>query len=174
MRAKPLVIFSVHSDSIASATKDTGPEIASKQTVSSSGGSHLISKTNIFVGLVILGNFLGAVLLRAGMCEVCRGSGGWTLARLPALLNPWLILGVALMALGMVSEMALVSWADLTFVLPVTSVTYILTAFSGACFLHESISAVHWAGIVLISVGAAFVTRTPACHRQTQIARAGQ
>jgi len=108
------------------------------------------------------------------MCQLCRAPGGWTLARLPALLNPWLILGVALMALGMLSEMALVSWADLSFVLPVTSVTYILTAFSGACFLHESISIVHWAGIVLISVGAAFVTCTPAGHRHFQGASAAR
>jgi uncharacterized membrane protein len=54
--------------------------------------------------------------------------------------------------------MALLSWADLSYVLPVTSVGYVLVAVIGRVFLHESISVTRWAGIVLIMAGVALVS----------------
>jgi drug/metabolite transporter (DMT)-like permease len=131
-------------------------------------------KTHWFVALVIFGNFAGTVVLRAGMREGGHLPAALTLASLAPFLNPWTILGTLLMALGMLAEMALVSWADLSYVLPVTSIVYVLAAFSGWCFLHESISAAHWAGIGLISMGAGLVTRTPACRQQILAAGAGR
>jgi drug/metabolite transporter (DMT)-like permease len=127
-------------------------------------------KTNFFVALVILGNFGGGVCLRAGMREAGPISVPLIFSRIDGFLNVWTVLGALLMALGMFSELALFSWADLSYILPVTSVIYILTALSGWCFLHESISAAHWAGILLISGGAALVARTPACRQKMQAA----
>jgi drug/metabolite transporter (DMT)-like permease len=70
-------------------------------------------------------------------------------------------LGVGLMVLWMLSHMALLSWADLSFVLPVTSVGYVLTAVAGRYLLNENISAGRWLGIGLIMAGVAVVGRTP-------------
>lgn len=131
-------------------------------------------KTNLFVALVIFGNFAGTVALRAGMREGGQLQATLTFSALLPYLNSWTILGALLMALGMLSELALFSWADLSYVLPVTSIVYILTAFSGWWFLHESISAAHWAGIGLISVGAGLVTRTPACRERLSAAGVGR
>jgi drug/metabolite transporter (DMT)-like permease len=54
--------------------------------------------------------------------------------------------------------MALLSWADLSYVLPVTSIGYVIVALIGRVFLNESISTTRWAGIVLIMAGVALVS----------------
>jgi uncharacterized membrane protein len=52
------------------------------------------------------------------------------------------------------------SWADLSYVLPVTSIGYALVALSGSIFLHETVSLTRWAGIFLIVAGVVIVGRT--------------
>ena len=47
-----------------------------------------------------------------------------------------------------------IEWADLSFVLPVTAVGYVLNAILGAVFLHEHVSVMRWAGTALIMTGA--------------------
>jgi uncharacterized membrane protein len=56
--------------------------------------------------------------------------------------------------------MSLLSVADLSFVLPVTSAGYVISTLLGWLFLHESVSGSRWAGAVLISLGAALVAST--------------
>jgi drug/metabolite transporter (DMT)-like permease len=72
---------------------------------------------------------------------------------------------VVLLILWMASRMALLSWADLSYVLPVTSVGYVLVALAGKILLHEQISTRRWAGIILIMAGVALVSGTT--HPQT-------
>jgi len=69
-------------------------------------------------------------------------------------------LGIVLLILWLLSRMALLSWADLSFVLPVTSVGYVLSAILGKYSLSEEISPARWAGIALIVAGTALVGRT--------------
>jgi drug/metabolite transporter (DMT)-like permease len=56
--------------------------------------------------------------------------------------------------------MALLSWADLSYVMPVTAIGYVLTAFAGRFFLGEPVSFLRWTGIVLITSGVYLVGRT--------------
>jgi len=56
--------------------------------------------------------------------------------------------------------MALLSWADLSYVLPVTSIAYGLVALVGRFALHEQVSLARWAGIGLIMIGVTLVGRT--------------
>jgi drug/metabolite transporter (DMT)-like permease len=56
--------------------------------------------------------------------------------------------------------MALLSWADLSYVLPVTSMAYVLVALVGRFVLHEAVSMAHWSGILLIMIGVALVGST--------------
>ena len=57
------------------------------------------------------------------------------------LFHPWVALGVALLILWQLSRMALLSWADLSYVLPVTSVGYVVVALLGKVMLGEAITA---------------------------------
>jgi drug/metabolite transporter (DMT)-like permease len=48
----------------------------------------------------------------------------------------------------------------LSYVLPVTSIGYVLPAVVGRFFLHEQVSLLRWAGISLIMLGVILVGRT--------------
>ncbi len=117
-------------------------------------------KTRVFTLIVILANVLGDSCLRIGMKQVGSLVSRPATAYLLAFLNPWVTVGVSLLILWMLSHMALLSWADLSYVLPVTSIGYALVAISGKLFLHETVSLWRWAGILLIVGGVVLVGRT--------------
>ncbi len=117
-------------------------------------------KTRAFTGIVVLSNVLGNFSLTVGLRRVGRLIALSPLAYIEALFNPWVALGVGLLIVWLLSQMTLLSWADLSYVLPVTSVGYVLAALSGRFFLHEDISSMRWAGILLIMIGVMIVGRT--------------
>lgn len=126
----------------------------------------LVCKTWLFAVLVVLTNVLGNFSLSWGMHQVGRLVTVSPLAYIQALFNPWVALGVGLLILWMLSQMTLLSWADLSYVLPVTSVGYVLAALMGRLFMAEQISPARWAGICLIMAGVALVGATnPSTHK---------
>src|ERR1700721_2269450 len=54
------------------------------------------------------------------------------------------------------------TWADLTFVLPATSLAYVAVALLSRFWLHEQISPARWLGIALITAGVGFAREGPA------------
>jgi drug/metabolite transporter (DMT)-like permease len=110
--------------------------------------SGLRFKTRILACVVILSNVFGNLLLSLGL----RGD---------FFVNPWIVLGVSLLILWMLARMTLLSWADLTYVLPVTALGYVLTAVVARMFLGEQVSPARWAGIALIIAGVSMVSDTP-------------
>ena len=94
---------------------------------------------------VILSNVIGNLLLGIG---VKQG------------MIVYIALGVAVLIVWTLARMTLLSWADLTWVLPVTAIGYVLNAFAGQAFLAERISAVRWTGTLLIVAGTMLVSRT--------------
>jgi drug/metabolite transporter (DMT)-like permease len=79
-----------------------------------------------------------------------------------AVLNPWVAVGIALLLAFFASYMNALSWADLTYVLPATSLGYVLLALVAKFALHEQVSPLRWLGIALISGGVGFVAGGPA------------
>jgi uncharacterized membrane protein len=71
-----------------------------------------------------------------------------------AMLHPFVALGVALLILWLLMRMALMSVADLTFILPVTAIGYALNVLMGKLVLHEAVSLQRWGGTLLIVAGA--------------------
>jgi len=78
-----------------------------------------------------------------------------------AILNPWVALGILFLLLFFSCYMSALSWADLTYVLPATSLAYVLVALIGHFRLHEAISTTRWMGIALIASGVGFVAAGP-------------
>jgi uncharacterized membrane protein len=97
---------------------------------------------------VIASNTLGNLALSVGMKQATGSIPG-------ALLEPWVVAGIALLIVWTLARMALLSWADLSYVLPVTSIGYVLNALLGRFFLGEQVSGERWAGTLLIVCGAA-------------------
>jgi len=79
---------------------------------------------------------------------------------LHAMLNPFVALGIAALILALLTRMAMLSLADLSFVLPVTAVGYVIAVFLGKVLLHETVTQQRWLGTLLIFVGAALVGTT--------------
>ena len=109
---------------------------------------------------------VGDSLLSYGMKQV----GNVSLQHVPGLLlavtNPWVALGILLL-LGFFScYMTALSWADLTYVLPASSLGIVLLALIARFALHEHVTLTRWLGIALVSSGVGFVTRGPELTRK--------
>jgi drug/metabolite transporter (DMT)-like permease len=74
-----------------------------------------------------------------------------------AVLNPWVAIGILLLLGFFATYMTALSWADLTYVMPATSMGYVLLALAAKFVLHEHVSAARWMGIALITGGVGFV-----------------
>jgi len=111
-------------------------------------------KTWICAVIVVFSNVFGNFFLKRGMPAELASP----LEYITVLFRPWVAAGVGLLILWMLSRMALLSWADLSYVLPVTSIGYVLVAIVGRVFLNEHISPQRWAGIALIVGGVALVS----------------
>jgi drug/metabolite transporter (DMT)-like permease len=126
----------------------------------SAEGARLVRKTRLVAVIVVLSSVLGNSSLSRGLHGRGPAFGAGPLAYLEAFLNPWVALGVCLLILWMLSRMALLSWADLSYVLPVTATGYVLTGVAGHFLLAERLSPARWAGLALIVAGVALVSAT--------------
>jgi drug/metabolite transporter (DMT)-like permease len=118
-------------------------------------------KLATLAGVVLFGA-CGDVALSRGMKSVGALSLSHWSEVIHAIFTPWVGAGIILLLGFFVSYLSALSFADLTYVLPATSVGYILMALLAKFFLHESISPWRWAGIALIALGVGFVTTGPA------------
>jgi len=80
---------------------------------------------------------------------------------LRAMLDPFVALGIAMLIVALLARLALLSVADLSFILPMTAIGYVLAALMGKIFLHEAVSPQRWLAVLLIFGGAALVSATP-------------
>lgn len=115
----------------------------------------------VLIGVTVFAA-VGDSLLSRGMKQL----GGISLHRAPdlilAILNPWVAFGILFLLGFFATYMTALSWADLTYVLPASSLGYVLLALIARFLLHEQVSTLRWLGIVLISAGVGFVAGGPA------------
>ena len=117
----------------------------------------------------------GDSMLSHGMKQTGNISLHHLSSLLSAVLNPWVAVGILLLLAFFASYMNALSWADLTYVLPATSLGYVLLALVARFALHEQVSALRWMGIVLISGGVGFVAGGPSVtHHHDNVALTGQ
>jgi drug/metabolite transporter (DMT)-like permease len=104
----------------------------------------------------------GDGLIARGMKQVGNVSLHHLAGIFLVVLNPVIALGVLFLLVFFACYMTALSWADLTYVLPATSVSYVVLTLIAKFALHENVSLTRWLGIVLISAGVGFVTQGPA------------
>jgi len=117
-------------------------------------------RTNLLTAFVILTNVLGNFSLSWGMKHHAMHLGASPLPYIEVIFSPWVLLGTTLLIFWLLSRMTLLGWADLSYVLPVTSVGYVLTAILGRYFFNEQISWQRWTGTMLIVIGISLVGLT--------------
>ncbi len=125
-----------------------------------SAAPHLRLRTYSLLLLFVLLRPLGNLSLAWGAKHFPRVLSLNPAAYLLAMLDPFVALGILMLILSMLTRLALLSLADLSFVLPVTSIGYVLAALFGKLFLHETVTAQQWLGTGLIFMGTGIVGST--------------
>ena len=115
----------------------------------------------VLAGVALFGS-VGDSLLSRGMKDVGNISISHLQNVIFAVRNPWVITGILLLLAFFAAYMTALSWADLTYVLPATSIGYVLLALIAKFVLHEQVTMARWLGIVLITAGVGFVAGGPA------------
>lgn len=118
-------------------------------------------KNFIALSLLVVTQVLGDVWLSRGVRqigEVNTLNPSSVLAfGIHALINPWVVLGILFLIAALLLYLAVLSWLDLSYVMPMTASSYVLNALLAWLILGESISQVKWAGTLAVSVGVLIV-----------------
>ena len=118
--------------------------------------------TALLIGIVVLGNSTGDILLTRAMRQAAgpdaAGPGGFWATAGRVLRNPSFLLSLVTNGVALASFVAVLSWADLSFAFPATSLVYVVNAFGAKYFLGETVTPRRWAGIALVCIGVALVS----------------
>ncbi len=118
-------------------------------------------KTYIVVMIAALSAAIGESLLSFGMRRYgsmnLAEPSHWLVLVSSVVRNPYIFLGVVFLGVFFFLYLAALSWADLSFVLPLTAVSYLFAALLAKFFLREEVSWHRWAGTVFIVIGIALV-----------------
>ncbi len=116
----------------------------------------LIVLTDVFESVAEV--FFKKAVISTGMAGVSIGElarfAGSLLVQLP------LWYGTFFYALNFVVWMAVLSKVELSVAFPAGSVTYVIVPLLSTLFLHEHVTALRWAGSLLIVAGICFVSRS--------------
>ena len=114
----------------------------------------------LLIGLVF--EAAGVVLLKKGITqvgEVKQVSIAEVIRVLKAgVISPLVLLGVAFEALFFTCLLVLMAESDISFLWPLTALSFVLTTFAALIFLGEKVSSVRWAGVVFVMIGAALIS----------------
>jgi drug/metabolite transporter (DMT)-like permease len=118
-------------------------------------------KTFLLLCSLVVGSSFGEILSAKGMRKV--GDVSFHPRALIGALgrmfrSPYLFGGVACLAVAFFSFISLLSYADLSFVAPLTAVTYITNTLGARFFLKERISKSRWIGTMLVTIGVVVIS----------------
>jgi len=114
----------------------------------------------LLIGLVF--EATGVVFLKKGITqigEVKAISLGEVIRIVKAgVTTPAVLLGVLFEALFFVCLLVLLGQSDISFLWPLTALSFVMTTFAALIFLGEKVSSIRWAGVVFIMIGAALIS----------------
>ncbi len=76
---------------------------------------------------------------------------------LRGLLEPWMWIGVLLMASGFFALLGALAELPVSFVVPVTALSYVIGVVGGVTFLKEHVTPQRWIGVALVALGVTLV-----------------
>ncbi len=114
----------------------------------------------LLIGLVF--EAAGVVFLKKGITQVgeIKQISAAEIIRVvkAGVTNPSVLLGVLFEALFFVCLLVLLAESDVSFLWPLTALSFVMTTFAAIIFLSEKVSSVRWAGVVFIVIGAALIS----------------
>lgn len=119
----------------------------------------------LLIGLIF--EAAGVVLLKRGITqigEVKKVSAAEVVRVVKAgVINVNVLLGVFFEALFFASLLILMARSDISFLWPLTGLSFVFATFAAMWFLDERVSPIRWAGVVCIMIGAALISYSEHC-----------
>jgi drug/metabolite transporter (DMT)-like permease len=124
----------------------------------------MLLKILMVLAVALLMEATGLVCLRKGMMQVGE-IATFNLKALFAIFlhmitNKMVILGVFFDAIYFGLFLTLLSWGELSFILPLTALGYLVSGSFAKYFLMEHVSPLRWAGTLLIVAGVFLITKS--------------
>lgn len=130
-------------------------------------GRGRLRRTILFICIAVLANSFGNLMLALGMDRMPAFAHVALVHYLVRMLaNPFLLPGAALTAVYTLAQLSLFSWADLSFVVPCTASSYIVSTLLGEFVLGERVQMGRWIGVLLIFCGVMMVANTPVATKE--------
>ncbi len=120
-------------------------------------GPQTTSRAYRLLALTLVLRPLGNLSLAWGMKQFGSVLSFSPLPYLASMLSPFVSGGILLLILATLVRMAMLSVADLSFVVPTTAFGYVITTLLALFVLHEVITPANWLGTGLIFLGTAVV-----------------
>lgn len=121
-----------------------------------------MTKTLIVMGVAVTIGAVGDIFISKGMKEVGDASAVNIRTAVPFIQKvascPTIWLGTAFLATFFALWLVVLSWAELSLVLPLTAATFILGPILAQIYLGEQVILLRWIGTILISTGVILVT----------------
>jgi drug/metabolite transporter (DMT)-like permease len=121
-------------------------------------------RTALLLTIALIFQAFGNVSLSGGMKSIGSSITAdiiyWPALIISAASNPFIWLGVMLLLVVVLLLSIVLSWADLSFVLPITSVEIVLNVALAYWLLGEAVTLRQWTGTLIIAIGVAFVVRS--------------
>ena len=114
----------------------------------------------LLIGLVF--ESAGVILLKKGMIKIgaVKQISVSEVVRLikAGAANPQILLGVFFEALFFICLLVLMNESDISFLWPMTGLSFVFATFAASIFLDEKVSSMRWAGVVFVVIGAALIS----------------
>jgi drug/metabolite transporter (DMT)-like permease len=119
------------------------------------------------MGLVVICIFLGAfgqICMKTGMNQIEKINSISDLISLKIVIsvlsNFYVVLGLSLYFIGAFLWLAAMSSLNISFMYPLLSLAYLVTAIFAFLYLGETITVVRWTGIALVIAGCFLIARS--------------
>jgi len=119
-------------------------------------------KTALMITIIVFGTAASDVLIARGVRQVKRLSvfklSEITVIARRILSNVSLLSGVLMAAASFFAFLIVLSWADLSLVLPATSLSYVIATVGSKIILRERINRLRWTGTFFVCAGVALIS----------------
>ncbi|MGH7954303.1 MAG: EamA family transporter [Limisphaerales bacterium] len=113
----------------------------------------------LFIGLVF--ESTGIVFLKKGMENIgeVKAMNASEVFRVTkaGVTSPQIIAGIFFEALFFVCLLIMMAKSDISFIWPLTGLSFVFSTFAAMWFLHERVSGLRWAGVILVVLGAVLI-----------------
>jgi uncharacterized membrane protein len=117
-------------------------------------------RTAVSLGILVVAGTSGDLALARAMKRVGRvrlTPSSLLRGIADALRQAWMWVGLLLHAAAFASFLALLSWADVSMVVPASALSYVTGVAGAKLFLREQIDSNRWVGVLFIALGVALV-----------------